>query len=216
MQLDWTKTKLFRDHTQLGGFQLSASGVAIDPSHTQVIREWPLPKTLADVRTFLGICGYYRKYIPSYARLAKPLLDLINDQEEDAPMEMDVKQESTFHLLRDQLTRPPILTTPRWGSDDTFLLDTAWSQEPGAIGGVLSQIQDGKERVIAYGSRLLAKGEQNYSSNKGEMLAVVHFLEYWDHYLLGRKFLLRTDHQALQWIRTMDAPEGMITRWLKI
>ena len=95
-------------------------------------------------------------------------------------------------------------------------MDTDFSVDPGAIGGVLSQEQDGQERVIAYGARRLQPRERNYASTKGELLAVIFFLQYYKYYLLHRPFLLRTDNRALTWIRSLESPTGMILRWLEI
>ena len=97
-----------------------------------------------------------------------------------------------------------------------FILDTDFSVDPGAIGGVLSQVQDGQERVIAYGARRLLPRERNYASTKGELLAVIFFLQYYKYYLLHRPFVLRTDNRALTWIRSLESPTGMILRWLEI
>ena len=95
-------------------------------------------------------------------------------------------------------------------------MDTDFSVDPDAIGGVLSQEQDGQERVIAYGARRLQPRERNYASTKVELLAVIFFLQYYKYYLLHRPFILRTDNRALTWIRSLESPTGMILRWLEI
>ena len=99
---------------------------------------------------------------------------------------------------------------------EPFILDTDFSTNPRAIGGVLSQVQNGHKRVIAYGARRLLPRERSYASTKGELLAVIFFLQYYKYYLLHRPFILRTDNRALTWIRSLESPTGMILRWLEI
>ena len=117
--------------------------------------------------------------------------------------------------MKKKLMSTPIMAYPQF-QGEPFILDTDFSADPGAIGGVLSQVQDGQERVIAYGARRLLPRERSYASTKGELLEVIFFLQYYKHYLLHRPFILRTDNRALTWIRSMESPTGMILRWLEI
>ena len=103
------------------------------------------------------------------------------------------------------------LAFPR--TQDTFILDTDASDC--GIGAVLSQNQDGQERVVAYGSRTLTKAEQNYCTTCKEMLAVVYFIKHFRSYLLGHPFVLRTDHVTLKWLSQFKEPKGQVARWLK-
>ena len=98
--------------------------------------------------------------------------------------------------------------------DAEYILDTDASDI--AIGAVLSQIQDGREKVISYGSRALNKAEKNYCITDKELLALRHFVEYYRQYLMGQKFLVRTDHQALVWLFKLKEPKARIARWLEI
>ena len=109
----------------------------------------------------------------------------------------------------------PILAYPQFYGKP-FILDTDFSVNPGAIGGVLSQEQDGQERLIAYGARQLQPREQSYASTKGELLAVIFFLQYYKYYLLHWPFIVRIDNRALTWIRSLESPTRMILRWLEI
>ncbi|CAG2194876.1 unnamed protein product [Mytilus edulis] len=117
------------------------------------------------------------------------------------------KKDGSWRIVKEQ-----ILAFPQVGGNN-FILDTDSSAY--AIGVVLSKVQDGKERVIAYGSRCLNKAERNYCVTRREMLAVVFFTKYFKHYLLGRKFLLRTDHGSLTWLQRFREPEGQIHRWIQ-
>ena len=124
---------------------------------------------------------------------------------------MDGKAQESFEMLKEALTSPPILAMPNDGDD--FVLDTDASDF--AIGAVLSQRQDGVERVVAYASRSLDRRERNYCVTRKELLAVVHFLRFFKQYLLGRHFKVRTDHAALSWLRHTPDPIGQQGRWLE-
>ena len=116
-----------------------------------------------------------------------------------------------MRFLKEKLTTAPILGYPT--AEDKFILDTDASKC--SIGAVLSQIQDGREVVIAYGSRRMSKSERNYCVTRQELLAIVWFSEHFKHYLVGRKFLLRTDHGSLRWLFGFKDPEGQMARWLE-
>jgi hypothetical protein len=113
-----------------------------------------------------------------------------------------------------KLAEAPILAYPQFNSSHPFILDTDWSKSANAIGGVLSQEQDGQGRVIMYGARKMGKSQANYPATKGELAAILHFFKAWKYYLRFRPFLLRTDHKPLKYIKTMDAVDGHVRRWL--
>ena len=149
------------------------------------------PSTVTEVRSFLGLSSYYRKFIKDYSKIAKPLFDLTK---KDKVFKWDDLCEISFQQLKTRLITAPVLAYPQ-AEGSEFILDTDASAY--AIGAVLSQVQDGKERVIAYGSRCLDNPERNYCVTRREMLVVVYFTKYFKHYLLGRVFKLRTDHGSL-------------------
>ena len=125
---------------------------------------------------------------------------------------MDRRLPGSFEKLRQKLVSPPILAFPDY--QKPFILDTDASNL--GIGAVLSQVQDdGHERVIAYGSRVLSKPERQYCVTRLELLAVVNFLQHFRPYLLGRHFTLRSDHGSLTWLHNFKEPEGQLARWLE-
>ena len=196
---------------------INEQGVQPNPKYLAIVKDWPLPTTIKELRTFLGKVSYYRRFIEGYSGISCPLYSLLGKDADQDPkaLKLGEKEITAFKKLREALCAAPILAYPDFQSDKMFILDTDWSNEAGAIGAVLSQEQDGEERVICYGGQKLTKTQKNYSSNKGELFAVITFMKQWKYYLQCRPFILRTDHRALQWIRTMEEPQGMILRWLE-
>jgi transposase InsO family protein len=223
LRLQPSKCHFFRSQVEYLGHQITKDGLQITPSYTVVVRRWPLPRTLTELRAFLGKVGYYRRFIKDYGKIAAPLTDATKEENlleggkgGKSLIRITPAIQLAHATLRDALCKAPILAYPRFDMESTFVVDTDWSQENRAIGAVLSQLQDGVERVIAYGAKKLNAAQANYPATKGELYAVVYFLRHWDYYLRFKPFILRTDHRALVWIKTMDAPSGMISRWLDI
>jgi RNase H-like domain found in reverse transcriptase/Integrase zinc binding domain len=211
--------KLFQTEIRRGGYLIDSTGLKPDPGHVDIIKSWPVPTDLQGLRNFLIKTDYYKAFIQHYSILSNPLREIAKRDYKanpsDKPFKLSDSEKQAFFLLRAALSESPLLSHADFSSDSPFILDTDWSADPGAIGGILSQVQNGEERVICYGARKLTKQEKNYSSNKGELLAATHFMTEWKHYLRPRPFILRTDHQALKWIRTMEEPKGMILQWLE-
>ena len=218
LKLQPAKCQLFQTQIDYLGHTVSEKGIAPLAAYTDLVKKWPLPNTRQATRAFLGKIGYYRRFIKGFAGLAKPLTDKLGadgtlDKETFVPS-TDFK--TSFLTLRKALTTAPILAYPQFHSDQPFILDTDWSQTNSAIGGVLSQKQDGLERVIAYGAHKLVAGQRNYPPTKGELFAIIYFTSYWRYYLQHRPFLIRTDHMSLKFLYNMEAPQGMVARWLHL
>ena len=161
--------------------------------------------------------GYYCRFITDYINISAPLVQYTKqDQHEGIPnLNKDPAAVGAFCVMKKKLMSAPILAYPQFHGKP-FILDTDFSFNPGAIGGVLSQEQGSQERVIAYGARQLQPRERNYALTKGELLAAIFFPQYYKYYLLHRPFILRTDNWALTWIRSLESPTGMILRWFEI
>ena len=218
MTLNPRKCQFFRAKIDFLGHTISKDGIETNKAYVEVVQKWPIPKNIAELRTFLGKTGYYRKFIKGYSTVACPLLNMINKdttKSKTTRVSLNEKQLAAFNMLKELLLKAPILSFADFDSSEPFILDTNWSKDPGAIGGVLSQVQGGKERVICYGARKLTPAERDYSSNKGELLAILHFVRLWKFFLWPRKFIIRTDNNALQWIYSMDHPQSMMMRWLE-
>ena len=161
------------------------------------------------MRSFLGLCIYYRRFVPSFASLADPLHKLTK---KGNSFKWTEDCQRSFDSLRNALTSPPILANPDFSKP--FILDCDASDQ--SIGAVLSQKVDGIERVCAYASRTLSKSERKYCVTRKELLAVVHFVKHFRHYLYGRQFLVRTYHSSLLWLMQFKNPQNQLARWLEI
>ena len=204
LKLKVKKCSLCRETVQFLGHVVSSKRIAADPAKIQRVVDWLVPTNKCEVQRFLGLISYYRRFIRNCSQIAKPLYQLI---ERSKPFCWTVECDQAFQRLREQLTTPPALVFPDFSRE--FLLDTDASDQ--GIGAVLSQIQsDGQERVVAYASRLLSKSERHYCVTRKELLAVVVFLHHFRQYLLGRKFILRTDHSSLVWLHNFKEPVGQV------
>ncbi|GBN88600.1 Retrovirus-related Pol polyprotein from transposon 297 [Araneus ventricosus] len=183
-------------------------GVKTDPGKIKAVVDWPRPETVHDLRIFLGLSTYYRRFVKNFSTIARPLHKLT---EAKSNFNWTEECEKSFNSLKQALTSSPILTFPR--NDKDFILDTDASNE--GIGAVLSQIIVNEERVIAYFSKSLGKPERNYCVTRKELLVIVKSIEHFHHYLYGQKFLLRTDHASLRWLLNFKEPEGQIARWIQ-
>jgi len=145
--------------------------------------------------------------VKGFGEIAAPLNAL---SEKNKVFRWTEECDAAFQTLKKILTTAPLLAMPN--ETDTFILDTDASLY--SIGAVLSQVQDGVERPVAYASRKLSRAESNYCVTRRELLAVVNFLKYFHHHLMGRRFQVRTDHAALQWLRHIPEPVGQQARWI--
>ena len=161
-----------------------------------------------ELRGFLGLCSYYRKFIKSFSDVAGPLYKLI---EKESVFAWNEQCKEAFDELKRRLTTAPVLAYPI--PSGKFTLDTDAGEK--GIGAVLSQEQNGQERIVAYFSRSLNRRERNYCVTGKELLAVVKATEKFHYYLYGQRFVVRTDHASLKWLFNFRQPEGQIARWLQ-
>ena len=207
LKLKPSKCQLFRREVRFLGHVVSSKGIAADPEKIRAVANWPRPRNLHEVRGFLGLSGYYRRFIESYSSIAKDLHKLT---EKGQPFVWQAEQETAFQTLKERLVTAPILASPT--DDGMYVLDTDASQV--GLGAVLQQQQGDRLVVIAYASRLLSATERNYSTTKRETLAVVFAFKSFRQFLLGRHFRLRVDHSALTYLRSTPEVMGQAARWL--
>ena len=204
-----SKCSLFQREVAFLGHYVSAEGVRCDPAKIDKVRSWTAPKNVKDVKSFLGLASYYRRFIKGFATIASPMTALTK---KETPFRWDSKCQQAFEDLKSLLTEAPILVQPL--DVGKYVLDTDASNF--GIGGVLSQIRpDGGEKVIAYASKTLSPSQRNYCATRRELLAVVEMTHKFRHYLVGQRFLLRVDHASLTWLLNFKEPEGMVARWIE-
>ena len=161
---------------QVPGAVVSAESICPDPAKTEVVISYPVPTSAKEVKQFMGLCNYYRRFVKDYSKIAAPLFKLLS-KENAKFFAWNSASQNAFEELKSRLVSPPILAYPDF--KQPFLLHTDASDA--AIGAVLSQVQGGTERVIAYWSRKLQKAERNYSTTEREALAVVASLKEFSH-----------------------------------
>lgn len=210
LKLNPKKCTLFQKSVNYLGHVVSKDGVRADSSKTEAISNWPRPTTVKEVRAFRGICLYYRRFIFDFAKYARPLNKLTEKQ---TLFEWTDICEEAFNIMKSKLYSPPILAYPD-PSGLEFILNTDCSNS--ALGAVISQNQNGHEKVIAYYSRALSKSEINYCTTRKELLAVISSIKHFHCYLYGRKFTVRTDHSSLRWITKFKDIQGQLARWLEV
>ena len=209
LKLKPEKCHLFQSEVEFLGHVVSQQGIKPNPCNVNKILEMPTPTNVTEVRQILGMGNYYRRFIKGYSELVRPLIDLTKKGRQ---FKWSVQCNVAFQNLKTSLTGPEVMAFPL--SDGEFILDCDASCE--SIGAVLSQKQGGLEKVVAYGSRSLNKAEKNYCITDKELLALRYFVEYFRQYLLGRRFVVRTDHQPLVWLFSLKEPKSRIARWLEI
>ena len=188
------------------GHVITTEGIQPDPKKVKVVQEYPAPKSVKEVRAFMGLTNYYRKFVKGFAQVASPLHDLTK---KGASFLWTEDCQKAFDTLKKALTEAPILAYPDF--TQSFQLATDASND--AKGMVLGQKQNGREVVIAYAGRKLNPAERNYSVTEREALAVVEGVKQFQHYVYGRQFTVLTDHSAVRWLMNIKEPTGRLARW---
>jgi hypothetical protein len=187
------------------GHVLSEEGVVVNPDKIRSIMEWPTPKDILDIRSFMGLAGYYRRFIKGFSKIECPITTL---QKKGIKFTWTQKCEERFQTLKHLLTHAPVLKIADFEAD--FLVCTNACKE--GLGGVLMQ----GESVVCYESRKLNEHEVNYVTHDLELAAIVHTLKMWRHYLLGRKFVLMTDHCGLRYLFGQTKFNAKQARWMAL
>ncbi|GBG91443.1 hypothetical protein CBR_g52398 [Chara braunii] len=191
------------------GHEISAEGLKPDDVKVVIIRDWPRPQSMTEMRSFLGMTGYYRTFVKNYSLVVAPLTDLTRL---GTPWEWTKECEAAFRHLKHALMHYEVLKLP--DPDKPFIVTTDASQY--GIGTVLAQQEGPKLRPVEYMSKKMPSQKLAKSTYEKELYAVFNTLTHWRHYLLGRFFILRTDHQTLRWMRTQPVLSDALKHWIEV
>ncbi|KAI3739961.1 hypothetical protein L2E82_30375 [Cichorium intybus] len=187
------------------GHVINSKGVKVDPTKIEAMMEWEPPQSLTEIRSFLGLAGYYRRFVENFSSIAAPLTKLTKKGEK---FEWADRQQAAFQKLKQALCEAPVLALPQDGEDYVVYSDASWV----GLGCVLMQ----KGRVIAYASRQLKEAEKKYPVHDLELAAVILALKLWRHYLYGVKFVVYSDHKSLNYLFDQKELNMRQQRWMDL
>lgn len=199
------KCEFWLEQVSFLGHVINGDGIKVDLQKIEAVESWPRPKTVTEIRSFLGLAGYYRKFVKDFSKIALPLTELTRKK---VPFEWTDSRERSFHELKERLTTAPVLTLPEGTEDFAIYSDASYQ----GLGCVLMQ----RGRVIAYASRQLKIHEKNYPTHDLELAAVIFALKLWRHYLYGASCEIFTDHQSLKYLYTQKELNSRQRRWLEV
>ena len=213
VSLKLSKCEFFQPRVNYLGHVIMPGKLAIAKERTSGFANATFPKDKSTMRSFMGAANYYRRFIKDFSGVARPLNDMLKKGEPATFGEPTEEQLEAFEHIKDALVNPPVLVMPR--HDKNIMVDTDASAYQ--LGVVLLQQQDPEDdkswKPVGYYSKSLNKSERNYSATERECFAVVWACLALRPYLEGRRFVIRTDHDALKWLLTLDDPSGRLARW---
>src|SRR4051812_14114680 len=187
------------------GFVVSSKGVHVDESKINAIKSWPQPTNLQQVRSFLGLAGFYCRSVKDFSTIASPLHAL---SKKDAPFVWGPSQDIAFNELNNLLTHAPVLALPNFDKPFEIHCDASGN----GIGGVLTQ----EKRPIAYFSEKLSGAQLNYPIYDKELYALIRVLQLWEQYLRPREFVIHSDHECLKYLKSQTKLNRRDARWSEL
>lgn len=201
IQLD--KSEFLCKEVAFLGHLITPEGIKPNPSKIEAVQKFPIPKTIKEIKSFLGLVGYYRRFISNFAKITSPMTKCLK---KGSKINInDPEYIESFELCKQLLTNAPILKYPDFNKPFTLTTDASNV----AVGGVLSQ----NHRPIGYYSRTLNSAEKNYSTIEKELLAIINCSKHFRPYLFGQKFTVETDHNPLVWLSKIKEPNSRLVRW---
>ena len=209
VKLKPAKTLLFREQVEYLGHTLSKEGIGMVDAYVARIQDWPVPTSVKELNTLLGFFSYYRNFIPDFATLTASMCK----QRREKVLNWTPEMSENLDLLKAEFKKAPIRAAPKFDSEEIFQLTTDYSSI--AIGAVLSQVQDGKERLIAAVGRKCTDPEKRYPSWKGELSAIMYGIRKFAPILSYKRFRINTDSSALKQLKSLKQNTGMLARWME-
>ncbi|GJS60510.1 putative reverse transcriptase domain-containing protein [Tanacetum coccineum] len=201
----FSKCEFWIPKVQFLGHVIDSRGIHVDPAKIESIKDWASPRSPTEIRQFLGLAGYYRRFIEGFSKIAKSMTKLT---QKGIKFDWGEKEENAFQLIKQKLCSAPILALPEGSEDFVVYCDASHK----GLGAVLMQ----REKVIAYASRQLKVHEKNYTTHDLELGSVVFALKIWRHYLYGTRCTVFTDHKSLQHILDQKELNMRQRRWLEL
>jgi len=201
-----SKCEFFKEEISFLGHVVNSEGVSMEKEKVRATQDWPTPTTVTGVRAFLGLAGYYRRFVKGFSRIASPLTSLLQN---DVPFHWTDTHQQSFDSLKQSISSAPVLIIP----DESLPYVVNTDASGFAVGATLSQDQGKGLQPIAFLSHKMNQHEKNYPVHEQELLAVVVALKEWRHYLHGKKFHVITDHQSLQYLSTQPHLSPRQIRW---
>ena len=204
-----SKSSFYQSQVSFLGHVVSAEGIHMEQDKVKAIDEWPVPRNVKDVRSFLGLAGFYRKFISNFSGICSPITNLLK---QDKIYEWKPEHDEAFQKLKQAVRTAPVLVLPN--HELSFVVHTDASGF--AVGACLSQDQGNGLQPVCFMSKKMLPAERNYPIHEQELLAVICALKEWRHYLHGAKFQVVTDHKSLQWLQTQPNLSARQTRWVEL
>ena len=208
IRINARKTHLLVEECDYLGHRLSAQGISMVPEYVERVMNWPEPTSIKELNTFLGFVTYYRHFITDFSQLTSSMME----QKRKKKLVWTSEMRKNMQLLKEKFRGAPIRAVPDFGSDEKFILTCDYSGT--AISSILSQVQNGAERLISVGGRKCTPPESRYASWKGELSAVVNGIRKYEPILRFRPFIVITDSSCIKHLQTMERPKGLAGRWL--
>ena len=208
MKLNLDKCSFLKQQVEYLGHIVGSNGVSPLPDKVKAIQDFPQPTNAKQLRSFLGCIGFYRRFLPNFATIASPLYTLT---EKNRAFVWKDQHQQAFDTLKKRMVHDIVLKFPDFRREFCVTTDASGI----GLGAILSQTEsDGSQRPICFASRVLNKAEKNYSTTERELLGIVYALDTFRPYLYGKKFVLKTDHAPLTFMKTCKNPSDRLMRWI--
>lgn len=204
------KCEFFKTTLKFLGYVVGANGLRMDPEKVSSMINYPRPTNTTEIKRFIGLCSWYRRFIKNFSALTAPINDLLRGKrKKKGSISWTSEAEDAFAKIKQALVSAPVLCQPDFSKPFTVASDAS----DFGLGGVLTQVLEGEERVIAYASRSLSRTERNYTVTEKECLALLFNLERFRPWIEGVRFTVITDHYSLLYLNNLKNPTGRLARW---